>query len=129
MVPIHHPAIRQWQRAMLGCLLSLIAASMGLSSCVPVQQPARPATQFVQVQAIIARRCSTCHAAIPRNSQYIVPPAGITFDTPEQIATYSAQIHAAVVITRRMPLGNMTMMTEEERAIIAAWIAEQAPQK
>jgi uncharacterized membrane protein len=31
-----------------------------------------------------------------------------------------------VVVTRMMPLGNITKMTDEERAVIAAWVAAGA---
>jgi uncharacterized membrane protein len=32
-----------------------------------------------------------------------------------------------VVVTRVMPLGNATHITDEERAVIAAWVREGAP--
>jgi len=32
-----------------------------------------------------------------------------------------------VVVTRIMPLGNLTHITDEERAVIAAWVVAGAP--
>jgi uncharacterized membrane protein len=32
-------------------------------------------------------------------------------------------------VTRIMPLGNVTQMTEQERAVIAAWVASGAKTK
>jgi uncharacterized membrane protein len=48
------------------------------------------------------------------------------FDKPEQIANMAPRINSAVVVARTMPLANQTGMTDEEREIIAAWIAQGA---
>jgi uncharacterized membrane protein len=55
------------------------------------------------------------HPAFP------VAPLGIVFDTDEQIANDAERIYQQTVVTRVMPIGNLTAMTDEERQILAAW--------
>ena len=38
------------------------------------------------------------------------------------IGVETARVYQQVVVTRIMPLGNTTGMTDEERAVIAAWV-------
>jgi uncharacterized membrane protein len=44
------------------------------------------------------------------------------FDTPAQIKRQSPQIMAQAVKTHTMPLGNVTEITEAERAVLGSWI-------
>jgi uncharacterized membrane protein len=77
--------------------------------------------------AIVERRCVTCHSQSPTSEQFTTAPAGVTFDTPEQIATRAEAIRAQAVDSHAMPLGNATAMTDAEREELGAWIAAGAP--
>jgi uncharacterized membrane protein len=83
-------------------------------------------TQFARVQAIVAQRCVPCHAVTPTQPGFTAPPAGVLLDSPEHILIRAAQIHQQVA-TRAMPVGNLTGITEEERAAMLAWIEHGAP--
>jgi uncharacterized membrane protein len=48
------------------------------------------------------------------------------FDTPEQIIARAARIRERAYVTRTMPLGNKTNITDAERAILGSWAAQQA---
>ena len=48
-------------------------------------------------------------------------------ETATQIAANAQKINEQAVVTRAMPIGNLTGMTEAERAVLAAWIAAGAP--
>jgi uncharacterized membrane protein len=48
-------------------------------------------------------------------------------DTPREIAAWAARIHERAVVTRTMPLANLTQMTGEERALLGRWYAAGAP--
>lgn len=76
---------------------------------------------LARVQEIMDGRCIQCHAAKP-SAQFGFPsaPAGMLLDTKEHTLLHAAQVKN-VVGSHYMPLGNMTQMTEEERAEIAAW--------
>ena len=55
-----------------------------------------------------------------------VPPKGVVLETPEQIRLYAGQIEMQVVRTHAMPPGNITGISEEERQVLAAWIAAES---
>ncbi len=81
---------------------------------------------FVQVQPIIAARCAVCHAAHPTQPGFAAAPNGVLLDTPEHIAANAARIDAQAVQSHAMPLGNVTHMTNAERALVGAWIDQGA---
>jgi uncharacterized membrane protein len=80
-----------------------------------------------QAQAIVERRCVTCHSASPTNDQFKTAPAGVVLDSPQEIAQRAEQIRALAVDSTAMPLGNVTGMTKAEREELGAWIAAGAP--
>ncbi len=82
---------------------------------------------FADVQAVIAQRCSTCHATNPTDENFVEPPAQVIFDTAELIRRNAQRINAQAVLTQAMPLGNITEMTEDERALIGRWVRAGAP--
>jgi uncharacterized membrane protein len=81
---------------------------------------------FGRVATIIQQRCVTCHSMNPTDDAFTAPPAGITFDTPEEIRARASQIEEQAVRTRAMPLGNATGMTAEERELLGLWIEQGA---
>jgi uncharacterized membrane protein len=81
---------------------------------------------FSEAQAIVQRRCVPCHSSEPKQQGFTEAPAGIRFDTPEQIAAQAEAIQAQAVDSRAMPLGNVTGMTDDERARLGAWIEQGA---
>ena len=76
---------------------------------------------YAQVAPVIEQRCAPCHAQAPTEPGFSSPPAGIVLETPEQIAARANEIKT-VVSTKAMPLGNLTGMTSEERALVVAWV-------
>ena len=84
---------------------------------------------FAKVSTIIEARCTACHSATPRYEGITAPPLGVVFDTPGDITSQAARIQAQAVASDAMPLGNVTGMTEAERAALAAWIAAGASVK
>ncbi len=85
-----------------------------------------PAVAFETAQAILERRCVTCHAARPSNPSFPQPPSGVTLEEPRRIQSLAPRILERAVITKTMPLGNLTGMTDEERRTLGAWIAQGA---
>ena len=80
---------------------------------------------FAAVRAVLLERCVACHAATPTQAGFVQPPKGVLLETPAQIAQNAAKI-AETVGNRYMPIGNLTQMTDDERALIAAWYAQGA---
>lgn len=79
------------------------------------------AEHFVAVQGIVKERCASCHASSPTQPGFAAPPKGIVYDTPEQIMAQAQIIQQQVVVSKAMPIGNLTGMTDGERAIVDAW--------
>jgi uncharacterized membrane protein len=82
---------------------------------------------FSQVQDVIKQRCQPCHSAQPTQPGFKEAPAGVMFDRPDQIVARAQQINQQAVLTRNMPLGNLTNMTQEERDLVGAWVQQGAP--
>jgi uncharacterized membrane protein len=87
--------------------------------------PSGPVT-FADVRHIVDRRCAVCHSERPTDQAFGAVPAGVYFDTPEQIAARAARINVRAVVTRTMPPANKTHITDAERAILGRWIADGA---
>ncbi len=108
-----------------------MAAIVWLSAQPPANtsarlEPSSDPAQFAAVQEVIEFRCGMCHAAEPLWYPMTVPPKGVMLETPEQIRAYARQIEMQVVRTHAMPPGNITGISDEERQMLAAWIADGA---
>jgi uncharacterized membrane protein len=75
------------------------------------------------IEPIVARRCVPCHAAHP--ALMASAPAGVMLDTPDRIVANAPRIMQQAVQLRAMPLGNVTKITDQERALIGAWFVGQ----
>ncbi len=49
------------------------------------------------------------------------------FDTQQEIVANARRAYEQVVVTKAMPLGNATGMTEAERDLIGSWVRSGAP--
>lgn len=79
------------------------------------------AVSFAQVRNVIFARCTSCHSAAPVHPAFPAAPLGVMLDSDEQIMAAASRIHAQTVVTKVMPIGNLTAMTDEERGIIDRW--------
>ncbi len=96
-------------------------AAKGPAIVIPPDQ-----VTFANVQQVIANRCVSCHAATPSRGNFVTAPAGIKLEDPLDIKRWAGRIHEQSVVRRSMPQGNVTGMTEEERALLKAWYAAGA---
>jgi uncharacterized membrane protein len=81
---------------------------------------------FDDARHVIDRRCGACHSAQPSDLTFGAAPAGVMFDTPEQIAARAARIRERAVVSRTMPPANKTNITDTERALLGRWIDQGA---
>jgi uncharacterized membrane protein len=81
---------------------------------------------FADVRHVIDRRCGACHSAAPSDESFGAVPAGVLFDTPEQIVSFAPRILERAVLTRTMPPANKTRITDAERELLGRWVAEGA---
>ncbi len=76
---------------------------------------------FDAVRKVVHERCTSCHAASPQHPAFQAAPAGVVLETDAQIVAEALRIHQQTVVTRVMPIGNLTNITEEERGVIDRW--------
>ncbi|HUF88460.1 MAG TPA: urate hydroxylase PuuD [Gemmatimonadota bacterium] len=113
---------RPWMLAVAAAAFAAVALLATVGAPGSREAGADEATVgLAEVREVIAVRCAPCHSADPVHELFDAPPAGIAFDTEEEIRARAAEIHAVTVETRIMPLGNLTGMTEEERALVGRW--------
>ena len=74
--------------------------------------------------ALIDTHCAVCHSQTPTQPGFVVPPAGILMDDRDVILQSAAQMLTAVQ-TDYMPLGNLTGMTDDERAELVSWLQKK----
>ena len=92
----------------------------------PVEHQPGERVKFGEVKRIIDAKCAVCHAAQPTFAGFNAPPKNVLLETAAQIRTQSQAINQQTVLTRAMPPGNLTKLSDEERALIAAWLAAGA---
>ncbi len=111
-------------------LLPIIAAAAILLGLIALMAPRQTVTaasgapesvELATVQGIVATRCTACHATVPTQPGFQAPPKAIVFETAEDITRQAQTIHQQTVVTKAMPIGNLTGITDEERAIIDTW--------
>jgi uncharacterized membrane protein len=104
----------------IAAILILLAVAAAI---VPGSGTATGASKvdFSQLRSVIHERCTICHSANPTHPAFPAAPGGVVLDNDGQILAEAARIHQQTVIVRAMPIGNLTQITEEERAIIAQW--------
>ncbi len=112
-------------RAWLPIAACVLLAGVAVAIAPRGAQPGGTVVAMTQVQSVIALRCVPCHAAQPRQDGFAQPPKGVILETPDQIALHAAKI-GETVANRYMPIGNLTQMTDDERALIAGWAAQGA---
>src|SRR5271169_5336194 len=82
--------------------------------------PTKPT--FANVEEIVMSRCSMCHGAEPVWESIVTAPKGILLDQADHIRRNARLIGRNAAWSSAMPPGNVTEMTGEERATIAAWL-------
>ena len=79
------------------------------------------------VMPMIIERCAICHAENPAHTGFTAAPLGVLLDNEQDLEAMAPRVYQSVVVTRTMPLGNLTGMTDEERELLARWYAGLTP--
>jgi uncharacterized membrane protein len=123
----------QWKTRLAGVIVAGVVALYLVSHLrISAPQSAVPTSigpvTFADARHVIDRRCGACHSAHPSDLTYGGAPVGVMFDTPEQIIARAARIKERAVVTRTMPPGNKTKITDEERAVLGQWTSQSLNQ-
>ncbi|MEO1246573.1 MAG: urate hydroxylase PuuD [Pseudomonadota bacterium] len=113
--------------------LPLAAAAVLLAGVIVAAAPrASDAAGTAQVgmdelRAVVEARCTNCHAAEPSHPAFAAAPGGVLLDSEDEILRNALRIHQQTVVLRAMPIGNLTAITEDERALIDRWYRNLGP--
>ncbi len=99
-----------------------VAAMVAFSAWRPDRVPntGMQTATLAEVHAIAQARCTSCHSAAPTDEGFADAPAGMMFDTPDQLYAARDKVFSQVA-TGIMPPGNLTGLTDQERAAVIGW--------
>ena len=126
--------LRAWKPVLVTVIAASAAAIFAILTVGAAPEPAATAESsapvtFAEARHVIDKRCSACHSANPSDLTFGVAPAGVKYDTPEQIVVLALRIRERAVVQRTMPPGNKTSITDDERALLGRWVAQGATAK
>jgi uncharacterized membrane protein len=133
----HKPAGRHGAMAALPAALGVLTLAGVVVALAPAGGPSplgasggsssgAPPGDVAQVEAIVEQRCVPCHSTHPSSKfGFSAPPNGIVLETLDQLRAHLPEVQKQVSL-HTMPLGNLTGMTEEERARVLMWIGHGA---
>jgi uncharacterized membrane protein len=107
-------AANPWPFAAVGVVM-ILGVIVALRPAPPKASaaPAMPVS-FAQVQSLVGQHCLACHGAQ-------VQMKNVRLDSPELIKQNAQNMYQQVVVTKQMPMGNTTGLTEEDRALFGRW--------
>lgn len=124
----HKPEGRMGFASLLPLIMGLLALLIVIIGLYPdgpaLATGARPVTAS-QAEAILDQRCVPCHSQSPTQPGFSAPPNGIVLNSPAQVRAHRAAVEKQLTL-RTMPLGNVTGMTDMERARLLLWIGQGA---
>jgi len=123
---LRHKWAFAWQYLAVSAVL-IGAAAVWTAPHIQPLPPVKGPVTLDRVRAIVGQRCVACHSQVPTFTGITQPPAGVVLTSAAGIVQNAQRIYQQVVVTRIMPLGNATQITDEERAVIAAWVTAGAP--
>ncbi|MHB1103325.1 MAG: urate hydroxylase PuuD [Devosia sp.] len=86
--------------------------------------PFLEAEHFAAARDTVLARCSMCHTADPAWEGVYQAPKDVHLDGDIAIANHARAIALQAGYSHAMPPGNVTEMTDEERALLVAWFRE-----
>jgi uncharacterized membrane protein len=102
-------------------ILGVLFLVGGAALIAPQRSKEAGKVDFSEVKRVLDIRCVSCHADKPSFQGIAEAPKGVKLDAPERIRALSLQIHQQTVLSKAMPPGNLTGMTDDERALLDRW--------
>lgn len=114
----HKGKASPWPALLAVLILLAVAASIAPRTNIATSAMA---PTLDQARAVIEHRCTTCHARVPTHPAFPAAPGGVILETEEQILAEANRIYQQTVVTKVMPIGNLTGITDEERQLLDHW--------
>ncbi len=90
----------------------------------PAETRFASAPGFDEAHDIVQGRCAMCHGREVYWDGIAVAPKGVLLDTVPDIARNARAIYLQAGVTHAMPPGNLSYITDEERAALVRWYRE-----
>lgn len=127
----HTGRMRPWMLPSAAAAMAVLVTATALTREGPVASTAVAAVEVEAdadplapvVMAIVRERCTACHAAAPTFPGFEAPPKGVVLETPADLRQWAGAVIAQSVASEAMPVGNVTEMQPEERALLGRWLA------
>ncbi len=84
--------------------------------------------QTSEIYVIVEQRCTRCHARVPSFEGFASAPLGVELDSSQKLVQHAERVYQTVVVTRVMPLANLTQMTDANAELHAGLKSEHRPQ-
>jgi len=94
----------------------------------PSSQAFVESPHFGAVSQTVLTRCAMCHTATPAWPDLAEAPRNVILDNDIAIANRAHEIVMQAGYSHAMPPGNVTDMTDDERALIVAWFRDGSGQ-
>jgi len=99
--------------------------SVAIMVLIAIAQPTYAANiADAEALAIVRHHCVMCHAKKPTHESFQEAPKNITLESVADLKQHAETIYTQTVQTKAMPLGNQTIMTDDERASLGRWLKE-----
>jgi len=126
LIRVYFVARHKGNASPTAAILAVVLLAITAAFLTPSRVPANSASvSFAEVRGVILERCTVCHSSAPTHPAFPAAPLGVMLDTDAEILAQADRIHLQTVVTRVMPIGNLTAMTDEERSIIDQWYQSQ----
>lgn len=118
----HQGKNRPW--VLISALLAFLSLIIALAPWPKATETAtiKPAISHQQGMAIIEKHCQSCHSQAPTSPLFSQAPVGLILNNLEQVKQHKEAIISRTVISKDMPLGNMSNMTDKERGTLNLWL-------
>ena len=119
----HYFNIRHISKAVWMLPTALFGFIMIVMATMPAKQKALVDSDRIttaQIMPIIEQRCFSCHSVKPTQPGFATPQAGLAYDKEGVLENNADKVNSQVM-TKIMPLGNLTQMTDEERDKVSRW--------
>jgi len=118
----HLPGFRAWPLIPATLLLACVIFITAPEPAPVYRDTASTAAPTAgDIFTIIETRCTGCHARVPTLAGFTSPPLGVELDSPQKLMQHAERVYQTAVVTRTMPLANLTQMTDTERQLLARW--------
>ncbi|WP_193334945.1 urate hydroxylase PuuD [Devosia beringensis] len=101
-----------------------VPGSAGEAVASRAAEPFLAAEHFAAASLTVQTRCAMCHTAEPAWEGVYEPPKNVILDNDNAIANHARDIAIQAGYAHAMPPGNVSGMTDDERALLVEWFRE-----